>query len=159
MSCYGKGTNKNNNCKECNSNYIFINETNQINTCFKCEYYYFFNNSKNDYSCTENLICPKNYSNLILEKKKCVDECKNDDTYKFDNYTNCLIECPNNTKINYEEYKCMESCGNKFEYNNTCLSDCPNNTYRVFINRNICSDNIPENFYLDENDNIYKQCH
>ena len=158
-TCYGAGNDRNNNCKECYSNYIFINETEQINTCFKCKYYYYYDSSNNDYSCTQSSVCPENHKNFVSEKNKCIDECKNDDTYKFDNNKNCLIECPNNMKTDFEEYKCLQSCDNKFEYNNTCLSDCSNNTYRVFIDKRICLDNITENYYLDENDNIYKQCH
>ena len=53
----------------------------------------------------------------------------------------------------------MESCDeNQFEYNNICYNDCPNNTYRIYQNRNICSIEIPENYYLDD-DNIYKECY
>ena len=67
--------------------------------------------------------------------------------------------CPDNTK-NYEEQKlCLDECNpEQFEYNNTCYNDCPNNTYRIFINRNMCVDTLPESYYLDESDNIYKKC-
>ena len=47
----------------------------------------------------------------------------------------------------------------QFEYNNICFNDCPNDTYKIFINRNICILEIPENYYLDNNDNIYKECY
>ena len=40
-----------------------------------------------------------------------------------------------------------------------CYNDCPNDTFRIFINRNICIDTIPENYYLDISDNIYKICY
>ena len=36
---------------------------------------------------------------------------------------------------------------------------CPNNTYQVSYNPYICFDEIPENFYLDSNDGIYKECY
>ena len=78
-TCYGKGTEKNNNCKDCNPNYIFINETNQINTCFNCKFYYFFDNLKNEYSCTDSFICPKENNKFINNKNKCLEYCKMDD--------------------------------------------------------------------------------
>ena len=38
-------------------------------------------------------------------------------------------------------------------------NDCPNGIFRIFINRNICIETIPDNYYLDRTDNIYKECY
>ena len=54
----------------------------------------------------------------------------------------------------------MDECYNfLFEYTNNCYDDCPSNTFRVFQNRNIYLETVPENYYLDEDDNIYKKCY
>ena len=42
--CYGEGNEITNNCTECKSNYIFLNETEYKTNCFqKCQDYYYFN--------------------------------------------------------------------------------------------------------------------
>ena len=40
-----------------------------------------------------------------------------------------------------------------------CFEECPEGTFKTFISRNICLNYIPENFYLDSNSNIYKECY
>ena len=71
-----------------------------------------------------------------------------------------MKECPENKKIYEEEKICLDECYPfQFEYNNTCYNDCPSDKYRLFRYRNICSDSIPDNYYLDNNDNIYKECY
>ena len=78
--------------------------------------------------------------------------------YKYNH--NCYKNCPNNSKIIEEQKLCVDECySNQFEYNNICYNDCPDNTHRIFINRNICVKDIPENFYFDKNESIYKQCY
>ena len=61
------------------NNYIFLNESFvKKKNCFeKCDYYYYFDED-NNYFCTDNYLCPKNYK-LIIDKNKCIDECKNDE--------------------------------------------------------------------------------
>ena len=48
------------------------------------------------YKCIEIVKCG-NTSNYIKEKTLCIDECKNDDTYKYSYNRICLENCPNNT--------------------------------------------------------------
>ena len=107
-----------------------------------------------------NDLCPQDFNKLIAQKKKCINNCLEDDKNKYEYNNKCLKECPLNIKT-YEEGKiCLESCySNQFEYNNKCYNDCPNNKFRLFLNRNICVDVIPENYYLDNNDNINKECY
>ena len=146
--------------KVINIGFLFINESIvPSQNCFKkCEHYFYFNES-NQYTCTELNVCPTQYNKLIEGKKKCVDECINDDEYKCEYNNKCLKECPRGLKIYEEEKKCLDSCYEyQFEYNNICYNDCPNNTYRIFQVRNICIAEVPENYYLDNNDNIYKEC-
>ena len=56
--------------------------------------------------------------------------------------------------------KCYDECPEKkFEYDSTCLSDCPKGTYRFLKDRRICITKLQENYYLDNKDNIHKECH
>ena len=48
-------------------------------------------------SCTENFTCPKENKNIIIEKKKCINKCKNDDIYKYEYNNTCYKQCPNGT--------------------------------------------------------------
>ena len=73
--------------------------------------------------------------------------------------TDCENPCfQKNIKIDMKQNICINSCGDKFEFNNLCYNDCPENTLKLLKNKNLCSYEIPENFYLDSDDNVYKQC-
>ena len=104
--CYGIGNKENNNCKECKPNYIFINESSYSKNCYNpCQKYYYFNES-NDYICTEN--CSGTYDKVITEKKKCINKCQNDDTYKYEYNKTCYIKCPNGTIYSEINEICIE---------------------------------------------------
>ena len=119
--CNESGDSNNNKCKECFSDYNLIN-----NNCYKqCQYYYYFN-SENQYNCTENNICPNEFKILIEELKKCVNNCGNDDFYKYEYYNKCYASCPE---------------GSAHNDNNKCVCENLNNSY---------IDNISEGYYLNE---------
>ena len=85
-SCYGDRSSPSHNCKICKENYRFLNESESIyeNNCYEiCNYYYFFDN--NNYNCTHDKICPKEYSKLIISKNKCVEKCDNNDNNQNNN--------------------------------------------------------------------------
>ena len=157
--CSKLGDENNNNCDECKNNYRFYNEDSlKANNCYlKCENkYYIIKN--NEVSCVNS--CEQEYNKLIEQKNKCIDNCQYDNKYIYEYNNKCYEECPSGMKTDIEEKKCYNSCHNyKFEYKNKCYSDCPYNTYRVFNNRNICLDTKPDNYYKDNNDNIYKECY
>jgi len=139
--CSIPGTEENHNCDECKTGYIFLNEPliNEKNCLINCKYYYYFNEN-GEYICTTTDSCPTNYK-LINPKRKCINECKedNDNKYIFEYNNNCLEECPSELKTDEEDKKCFELCpSNKSEYKNTCLTNCPNDTYKIYIDRNIC---------------------
>ena len=70
-----------------------------ISNCYeKCDNYYYFDEN-NTVHCTDDNICPDNYK-LIEDKKKCIDNCKNDNIYKFEYDNKCYISCPNGTFAN-----------------------------------------------------------
>ena len=99
-----------------------------------------------------------------------------EDTFIINKFTSLTFNCDNdcfkeNMKINDSENKCVESCLNKYEYNNICLDKCPkgtllndnicqNNKCLEYHKENIidCKDDIPEGYYFDSNDQIYKKC-
>ncbi len=160
-TCNQTGNEINNNCNICINNYTFIHESfiPKHNCYLNCSYFYYFDEN-GKYNCTESDLCPLQYNKKIIEKKKCIDECINDDLYIYEYKYICLKECPLALKLYEDEKKCLNECyPYQFEYNNSCYNDCPNNTYRIFQNRNICANIIPENYYFDNNDNIYKECY
>ena len=96
-NCFGKGNETNNNCNKCISSYEFYISPINIKNCYpKCKYYYYFD-KLNNYHCSESVKCPDDYRKLILNKKKCIDDCKNDDTYKFEKNNICYKENPYDT--------------------------------------------------------------
>ena len=158
--CSQLGDDTNNQCDECKDGYKFITDTyaNSKNCYSICNYNYYFT-GYNQYVCTNSNECPSPYNKLISDKKKCIDDCKNDNQYIYDYNNNCKQTCPTNTK-KYEDQKlCLDDCYTElFEYNNECLNDCPSGKHRIFIDRNRCTDELPEGFVLDNTDNIYKKC-
>ena len=74
-TCQIKGDNITHNCLECNSNYSFgiINGDNYKNCYKNCSYYHYFD-SENIYHCTSNYSCPNEFSKLIQEANKCINE-------------------------------------------------------------------------------------
>ena len=159
-NCNQAGNETNNNCNSCIENYKFLDDPSATqNNCYQlCDYYYYFDET-NQYICTPTESCPTNYNKLIIQKCKCIDDCKNDNEYKYEYENNCLIQCPENTKIYETQKLCLDECYQElFEYGVNCYDDCPTGTYRLFQNRKICVDTLPENYYLDDVDNIYKEC-
>ena len=73
---------------------------------------------------------------------------------------NCSDICfKKNVKIVDDDNKCVESCietDSKFEYGNICYKECPYGYPSLINNEYICLNEIPENFYLDGHDNLYK---
>ena len=84
--------------------------------------------------------------------------CKSEYLYKYNN--NCYSECPSSLKTSENEKECLLECSfDKFEYNNICYTDCPIDTFKLFNISNTCTKTIPENFYKDSTDEIYKKCY
>jgi len=92
--------------------------------------------------------------------KYCIEDLDTKNFLIGDINSNCSDICfQENIKISNEDNICIESCDeNQFEYNKICYTNCPNNTFQLFKNKYICLNQVPENYYLDENDNLYKEC-
>ena len=145
-----------------------------LNCYIICKYYHYFDES-NKLHCTSNYNCPEPYNKLIIGKKKCIDICKNDDTYRYEYNNMCYKKCPfgsylleidgyNCYDTNPDGYyldiynrickKCYDTCekcnigGNKT--NNNCLECKPN--YSFYINNlNIsnCYETCEYYYYFD----------
>ena len=255
--CFGPGKIENNNCKECISNFSFLNESQIINNCYEvCNYFYYFDES-NTYHCNE--TCQGKYNKYLLDKNKCIDNCTKDDIYQYEYNNTCYMKCPNGTyelenNKNYQCYneapdgyfldttnnifkrcyktcskckiggnetnnnclecisnfkfynnsinitncyeicehyyffnesnnfhctntcggysnkliidkkKCIDDCkkddGNKYEFNNNCYKNCPNGTY-VLEDKNdyICLNGTQDGYFLDLDNSKYKKCY
>ena len=159
--CSQSGDETNNNCQECIDNYKFLSDHLATpNNCYlECQYNYFFN-AGGQYTCTSSDSCTTPYSKLIEAKTKCIDDCENDDEYIYEYDNKCFKQCAGGKKTYKAQKLCLDECyDNQFEYNNICYDDCPTGTYRLFQIRNICVDTLPENYYLDNIDKIYKECY
>ena len=102
------GNETDNNCDLCidNFNFVYDRLLKEKNCYEKCNFYYFIDES-NNYFCTESNSCPDNYK-LIKEKSECINECYNDNIYKF-NYKNiCYESCPNETFIDIDNRTCLK---------------------------------------------------
>ena len=166
--CDGKGNKTINNCKECISNFTFLNETQYNTNCYeKCEYYYF--NESNEYHCTKNYDCPEQYNKLIINKSKCIDECKNDESYKYEYNNNCYQECPNGTYIleKKQDNKCYDQAIEGYYLNldkkifEECYTTCKTCIIGGDKTNNNCS-RCKEEFMLYKNNmnisNCYEKC-
>ena len=134
LKCNYQGTDYENNCTECNNDYIFMPDKSNNHNCVpKCKYYYYFN-IIDSYSCTQISQCPKEASLLIRNKDKCIDKCAKDDIYKYQYSGECLEKCPENTNIN--EYKCevknINDCTLSILNLNLSLDDIINNNIDSF---------------------------
>ena len=110
---------------------IFGNFNNSLKYCIdknqiKEEIIVLLNNNfvESETDCPE--LCFTNSKKYINKKNKCINECKNDDTYKFDFNNSCYASCPNGTYDFDDKYNCMPICENNFNYNRTqCLESVP----------------------------------
>jgi hypothetical protein len=99
----------NHNCKTCDIEHQFVPEINTPGNCLtECRYYYYISYS-GQYKCTTYPMCPDDSKFFIKEKKKCVDDCIKDDTYKFQYKGECLEQCPENTSVLNNDYICREN--------------------------------------------------
>ena len=104
--CYGQGNKTINNCIECESNLVLLNESFISTNCYnKCKTYYYFDES-NEYHCAE--TCTGKYYKLIREKSKCIEDCNKDDLYKYEYKNECYLECPLLTNYNTSNNICYD---------------------------------------------------
>ena len=162
-TCTKEGKADNQNCLSCEEGYMIHPHSSGIifNCIQQCRYSYYFTNT-GIYLCTSTPQCPIDYNKFIEEKNQCIDDCKNDDTYKYLYNGNCLSKCPEGTihdegdflcKIPYID-KCtlsikeawikntkddggidslVASYKNEFNYTNKHVSEFNNSDYEILI--------------------------
>ena len=113
LSCKEEGNNLINNCITCKYGYIKQPEINSTTNCVKTYDYYYYHTLTGDYSCTEELYCPNEASNLIKTEKKCINNCNENNIYKKQYDGECYEYCPENTEFNESLNKCVDNDLNK----------------------------------------------
>ena len=129
--CYGDGNEANNNCEECKENYTFLKENNFITNCFiRCDFYYYFD-KYNKYNCTQEFQCPEEYNKLVLDKNKCINNCKNDNIYQYEYKNTCYLKCPDDTYLlEDDDYICYNETPNNYYFDSVdkkykkCYESC-----------------------------------
>ena len=119
-TCSQEGNPFNHNCDTCDRDLVFRPEDlpshNCVTNCSGYYYYYHIDLPKgytkwggdidinangiqynNQYKCTANRECLKDVPYHIKDKRKCIDNCINDDTHKYRYNSYCLTECPPKT--------------------------------------------------------------
>ena len=136
------------------SNFDTSSQTNIINYCSSCDSLVYVNLKSFNIATKENLGFPKT-------AKVCIDDItsKNNlfgNDFNADCSDNCFKE---NIKVDNEQNICVEKCDEKkFEFNKICYDKCPN-SYQILIDsKKICTKTIPDNYYFDISDEIYKEC-
>ena len=133
--CYNKckkceigGDEINNNCLECKEGFRFINDLIYNNNCY--------------------IICPEN-GKLIKEKNICIDECKNDNIYKYEYNNICYEHCPEGTS----------ETSNKCFLNEIIEEDRNIKIFQDYIYNNDIIKNVTETKtdYIMENKNVIYQ--
>ena len=144
-TCNSSGNWEINNCLTCEINYMKRPDVSGTTNCvLKCPSYYYYTESK-QYKCTETEYCPSNYILLIKEKGKCINNCKNDNIYKYQYDNQCLKECPKNTIQDNINFICKDK-----------NIDIPvlTETHHTFFDKNITDDEI-EQLVKNYKDNFY----
>ena len=165
--CYGPGNETINNCIECKNNFTFLDDSSvNINCYMKCEHFYYFDKDKN-YYCTNGKTCPSDYKKFIENKNKCIDNCRNDNSYKREYNNTCYKSCPNGTyeKKNSNHYKCYDPNPEEYYLNNNIFERCYNSCKFCYgpgnaTNHN-CKECISKYIFLNDsinNENCYRDC-
>ena len=182
LTCSKEGNKSFHNCILCESGYRLKPEESPKNNCVAdCPFYYY--NEYKQYKCVENLPCPKEAILLIKEKNKCINDCKNDNTYKYQYNGFCYKECPggtknnnnicedekkevftltqNNININYTSFidkidNFVQSYSNEFSYTNNHVSEYINEEYEAIIYKDKnCINELSLNFPSVDFGNCY----
>ena len=147
--CNNEGNETNNNCLECKDGFKFTNDSLLNNNCYEiCNHYYYFDEF-NTYKCTNNKTCPEKYNKLINEKNKCIDECKNDNIYRYQYNNICYEHCPDGTRET--NYNCF--------LNEITEEDRIIKIFQEYIFNSDIIKNVTENKtdYILEKDNVIYQ--
>ena len=105
-TCHQEGDPYNHNCDLCDKDLIKRPGDDPANNCVtNCSNYFYYvdfhgygyTGNLHQYKCTTEKNCVPGVPYFIKDKRKCIEDCKNDDTYRYLYSGYCLKECPPNT--------------------------------------------------------------
>ena len=99
---------------------------------------------------------------LSSELKICLqDENTKNSLFPSQIVSSCSHLCfSENIKYDLSDNKCTEKCDDdKLEYKNLCDINCIQGNVYISNGKNICLDELPENYFFDTNEKVYKQCY
>ena len=143
--CNKTGTAYSHNCEKCKDNYLFLKVflANNNNCYARCDKNYYYFDVSSQYKCED--ACPTGFKK-IPAKKKCINDCVNDDDYKIEYNNECYMECPEKLKTDVKTNKCLQSCyDNQFEFENKCYYNLTGDIKNFFQSGNIYINNT-DNF-------------
>ena len=165
-NCSGHGNEIDNKCIECFPDYELKNDFINNSNCYpKCPFNYYYD-LNNNYQCTVENKCPGQFNKYIEEKKRCIDECKNDNIFRFEYKNKCYINCPVSTNSSSnniylcEEMKEIEEDKEKCQLNQNKLQYYDEKISKEFI-QSLTEDYINQfgvsNNYVSKQENfLYK---
>ena len=160
--CNIGGNEKNHNCLECKDNYEHEIIFNEYKNCYiNCSYYYFID--KNNKYCTINSTCPDTHDKLIKERKECIDDCIQQDFYKYEFRKQCYSDCPinstrpeKNLTIGFiNENFCKPICPEEIPFEIISAQQCVQNCGISELLKDLCILNFKEK-KNENNGEIYK---
>ena len=127
---------------------------------------------KYEYNNSCYISCPNGTHNSLINHYLCEDDLKCEKYYNY-NHTECLEEIPEGYYMNNSELKTIDKCNIKckncsFEssMNNLCISCNINENYYPLFNDTInsiefinCYNEIPDGYFFDNIEKIYKPCY
>ena len=135
------------------TDYSFSEEENKF---IICDYYIYYNISDNNLKyCTSEYSCPKDFNKIIEDKNQCINDCSQDNYYKYEFRHSCYEECPpiiseiSSTK----DYYCEAICNKEYPYEIIETQECVNICTEREIQNGICKINYKLN--PSEIDNNY----
>ena len=108
----------------------------------------------------KNDLLVDSFKGIPSTTKYCIEDSETKNFLLNNKYANCSDLCfQDNVIVDLDNEKCICNGNYKFEYNNKCYKNCPQNMFQIKAQKYTCVDIIPENYYLDKDDNIYKECY
>ena len=141
-TCIIKGDNIIHNCLTCKSNYKYKTIINNNLNCYNnCSFYYYIND--NSSFCTNNYSCPDEFNKLIEDKIQCVNNCSNDNKYKYEFRKKCYEICPEGSIIQDNDtinniFTCKAICPEDKPYEIISSQECVKKCSIKDISNNLC---------------------
>ena len=109
-TCNGHGEGNNNNCTTCEPGYEphpeYDDDVSKNCVSKRNIYYYIY---YGQYTITNSDRCPEDFSFLVEEKGKCIEDCKKDTKYKYTHDGLCFESPPENTNDEDGDFICKDN--------------------------------------------------